>query len=116
VVFAADGASGTIPHDQLKPLFYGDCTDADVAWCAERLVPQPVQPFTAPVTLTADRFGSVPRTYIECVDDGAISIELQRDMHTASPCQTVIALDASHSPFLSMPAALCDALEKAATR
>ena len=46
-------------------------------------------------------------------DDGAIVIDMQRAMVAASPCDKVISLKASHSPFLSMPDELVDALESA---
>ena len=44
----------------------------------ERLRPQPISISTTPVTLTEERFGSVPRWYIECTHDNAVRIELQR--------------------------------------
>jgi hypothetical protein len=65
---------------------------------------------TTELSLTSERFGSIPRAYIECTDDRAISIELQRDMYTTSGVDTVVSLDASHSPFLSMPDQLATAL------
>ncbi len=95
--------TATLDPEQIPGLFYHDCSDADVAWAMERLTPQPLAPFGAPVSLTAGRFGAVPRSYIACTDDRAICIELQRDMIAASPCARVEELPASHSPFLSMP-------------
>ena len=53
---------------------------------------------------------SLPRHYVECLQDRAIPIEVQRSMHAAIPCR-VHALDASHSPFLSMPERLADVLD-----
>jgi hypothetical protein len=45
----------------------------------------------------------VPRVYIECLRDRAIPPALQRQMHSASPCQRLLALDTDHSPFFSKP-------------
>lgn len=96
---------------KIDHLFYHDCAPADAAAAKASLTPQPLAPFGTPLSLTAERFGRVPKAYIECTDDRAISIELQRDMIEKTPGVTVRSLPASHSPFLSMPGELADALE-----
>ena len=59
--------------------------------------------------LTADGWGSVPRTYVVCTLDNAIRPALQRrfiaEADAAYPANptTVVELESSHSPFLSMP-------------
>jgi pimeloyl-ACP methyl ester carboxylesterase len=106
-----EGAGTALLHeDQIVGLFYHDCSPEDQESATARLKPQALAPLSAPLSLTPERFGSIPRAYIECTDDRAISIELQRDMYTASGVDTVISLDASHSPFLSMPVDLAAAL------
>lgn len=110
LIVSEDGASATLATEKLKPLFYHDCSDADVAFAIEHITPQAMAPLTTPAKLSAERFGSVPRAYIECTEDGAISIALQRDMQEKSPCALTASLKASHSPFLSMPGELADAL------
>jgi pimeloyl-ACP methyl ester carboxylesterase len=75
-----------------------------------RLVAEPDLPRATPLRLTPERFGSVPRHYIECLHDRTIPIEDQRRMQALQPCERVIALEADHSPFLSAPDALADAL------
>jgi pimeloyl-ACP methyl ester carboxylesterase len=99
-----------VREEALIEAFYGDSPAADVAFARARLVPQPVQPMTAPVRLTHARFGRVPRVYIGCRRDRAISPALQRRMLAATPCERVIELDCDHSPFFSAPRALADAL------
>jgi len=66
--------------------------------------------FLTPVKTTADRFGRVKRAYIECLQDNAVPIELQRKMQSELPCRPVVTLDTDHSPFFSAPAALAGAL------
>jgi hypothetical protein len=60
--------------------------------------------------LTPERFGGLPRVYVECTDDHALGIEMQRDMVAKSPPVDVRSLHSSHSPFLSMPDKLAAAL------
>jgi pimeloyl-ACP methyl ester carboxylesterase len=110
LVVAPDGVSGTLPADKHRMLFYHDCSDADGAAASARLKPQALAPLGTPVRLTPERFGRVPRVYVECTEDGAISIDLQRDMIAASPPAAVYTLKASHSPFLSMPEELAAVL------
>jgi pimeloyl-ACP methyl ester carboxylesterase len=98
-----DEANGTctLAEDALVPLFYAECNEEDAAWACSMLRPEALAAFTTPVRLTDERYGSLPRTYIECVRDGAITIELQRHMHRQRPCDPVFTIDTDHSPFLS---------------
>jgi len=101
-VASEDGLSSTIEPAALKEVFYGDCSDGEVAWAAARVGPQP----TAPQQTPDANFGRVPRVYIETLRDNAVTLELQRQMQRRHPCRKVIAMDTSHSPFLSVPAEL----------
>ena len=56
------------------------------------------------------RFGRVPRVYIECSGDRAITHAAQRRMQQVLTCAERITLDADHSPFFSRAAELTAAL------
>ena len=58
--------------------------------------------------LTEENYGSVPRYYIECTKDRAITSWLQEKMLADMPCLKVYKLPSSHSPFFSMPYKLTD--------
>jgi hypothetical protein len=109
-IFSEDGVSVTAGEACLRPAFYADCSDADVAFAKARLRPLPVQPASVPVHVTPARFGRVPRVYIECVEDRAIPLARQRAMTAASAPIEVHTLATSHSPFFSAPDALADIL------
>lgn len=91
-------------------VFYDDCSPERTRWATARLVPEAITPRRTPAVLTEGRWGSVPRVYLETTNDRALVLSLQRRMHTALPCREVVALASSHSPFLSMPAALAEQL------
>jgi hypothetical protein len=110
LIVDAEGVGGTMMPDKVREAFYHDCSDADVAFASARLRPQALAPFTTALHLTADRFGRIPRVYVECTDDRALCIEIQRDMIEKSPPVDVRTLPASHSPFFSMPEKLADTL------
>ena len=105
-----DGKTYTFSRDKLPALFYADVSPEDRYRAMERLRPQPISISTTPVTLTEDRFGSVPRWYIECIFDNAIRVKLQRLMVKATPCK-VITMECGHSPFFSNPEELVEHLE-----
>ncbi len=87
----------------LKDIFYGDCPDEDVARAKSLLVLQAIAPMATPVRISAEHFGRVPRVYIECLCDRTISPSIQKMMYMATPCQTILSMETSHSPFFSAP-------------
>ncbi len=106
LIMAEDQSYATIKEEAIKEAFYGDCSEEDVRWAKSLLVPQAAAPLATPIRITENRFGKIPRVYIECLRDRAISPSIQKKMYTALPCQSVITLDTSHSPFFSAPETL----------
>jgi pimeloyl-ACP methyl ester carboxylesterase len=106
-------------HQQLRDAFFGD-VPADVADAAIGLLTPdaPAGIAAGATTLTADGWGSVPRTYVVCARDRALQPPMQRKFielaDAAFPANptTVHTLDSSHSPFLSMPDRLADIILK----
>lgn len=100
----------SVRPEAARAVFYGDCSLEDARWATARLVPEALAPRRTPALLTEQRYGSVPRVYVETVNDRALDVSLQHRMHAALPCREVVALASSHSPFLSMPATLAEQL------
>lgn len=86
-----------------REALYADCTDDDIALARSLLTPEPIAPAATPLRLSDDRYGRVPRTYIELTQDRAVSVALQRRMVEAMPCRAVRSLAASHSAYFSTP-------------
>ena len=105
-----DGLASAVRDDFIVPLFYGDCSEEDISFAKARLVPQAIAILETQVHLSEQCYGSVPRVYIECLQDGAIPIKMQRRMVAAAPCEKVLTLDTSHSPFFSAPEKLTEFL------
>jgi pimeloyl-ACP methyl ester carboxylesterase len=110
MVPSADQKTATLKDGSVVELFFHDCSPADQAYAKSRLCPQALEPLTRKVRISEANYGRIPRAYIACTEDKAISLGLQRDMIDASPCDKVISLPASHSPFFSMPKDLAAAL------
>ena len=102
VIVSEDQSYTTVRADAVKEVFYHDCSDEDVALAKLLLVPQArVSPALS--NITEQNFGRIPRVYIECLQDKAITPLRQKEMYTCLPCQKLISMNTSHSPFFSAP-------------
>lgn len=107
---APDGRTATANPEIIESAFYAQCPDEDIALARKRLVPEALAGFQTKMKTSPERWGRIPRIYIECTRDRAISIEQQRRMHGNLPCSRVFTLDTDHSPFFSMPDELSEIL------
>ncbi|ARR55833.1 alpha/beta hydrolase [Rhizorhabdus wittichii DC-6] len=105
-----DGQRIAVKADRARDLFYADCPDDVAAAAIEALVPTDLGYLAQPVTLSADRFGRIPKTYVHCLRDRAIEMEAQISFRSASPGIDAREIDASHSAFLSRPGELATLL------
>jgi pimeloyl-ACP methyl ester carboxylesterase len=106
-----DVPHGTRVIPRLGPAVFAQLSPPDrVEAAMARLVTEPAAPTSTRLHLTDARYGSVPRHYIECLYDRTIMIKDQRRMQSLQPCESIWSLDTDHSPFLSNPEALADAL------
>ncbi|QWW72451.1 alpha/beta fold hydrolase [Rhizobium sp. WYJ-E13] len=106
----AGGGMLSVSVDSADALFYNEVSEDWLVIAHESLGLEPLSALATPIKVTSSRFGTVPRAYIECTLDRAIPIELQRAMLVNMPCQQVVTLACDHSPFLSDPHALVEAI------
>jgi pimeloyl-ACP methyl ester carboxylesterase len=100
----------TVCPGSLRDIFYHDCPDDVVATAIARIGPEPIAPAATPVAVTPERFGRVPRVYVETRHDRALGYPLQRRMHRHLPCEQVHTLATGHAPFFAAPEALASCL------
>jgi len=112
-VFSSDKASVTLKPEGIAEALYGDCRREEVEQIRPLLAAQATAPLAAPVRVTPERFGRIPRVYVECLRDRAISIAIQRAMYQAAGCERVFTLDCDHSPMFSCPNELAACLDSA---
>jgi len=110
IVRSEDGLSVTVSPEGARERFYADCEEDDIAYCLARIRSQPFVIRDTPVRITPERFGRVPRAYIECTEDRSISIAMQRELVARSPCRSVVSLTTGHSPFIAAPKRLAESL------
>jgi pimeloyl-ACP methyl ester carboxylesterase len=99
------GADGTLefPKEMAAHVFYGCCSEEIQRFAASQLTPEPIDPLSSTVHTTNERWGSVPRYYVECLRDRAVGPASQSRMQLAQPCRKVFTMDTDHSPFFSSP-------------
>lgn len=102
--FDADTGFAHIPVERRRDLFMHRSSDEQVAFSAVNLAQwQTMVPGSEKLSLTPERHGRVPRYYVECTEDRAISIAHQRFMHARAGMAAVATLETDHSPFFSCP-------------
>ena len=103
-------------RDEIKAAFYADVDDRTADAAIALLNPDgPIGIPAEQLTVTPERYGRVPHSYVICTQDNAIPPAVQRrlvkEIDAVSAAPTVVTeLESSHSPFLSQPAALAEVI------
>lgn len=108
--YKLDQGDGTALWDVAKGagMFVNLCSPEDQAWAAARLGRQAWLPSSEPCPL--DALPDCPRAYIACAHDEVIDPAWQVRAAQEQLGVEPVVLEADHSPFLSRPAELADAL------
>jgi len=114
VAFSADGLY-LLPPDA-DAWFHEGYSAADRAWSQARVAPEPALALGAPLRLSAERYGRIPRFYIETVQDRIMPLATQRALVMLNPPVEVLTLDTGHMPIVTHPAELADMLDAIARR
>lgn len=111
VIRSADMTTYTIVPDRVRDLFYHDCPDEVVAYAMPLLRPQIIKPQETPLNLTK-RFASVPKSYIQTLNDHTIPPEFQLELAKDFPEDRLFNMPTSHSPFFADPQGLATMLDR----
>jgi pimeloyl-ACP methyl ester carboxylesterase len=110
LVWSDDRLTSRVPAEAARRIFFHDCP-ADLAEAAaRRLTPQPERGRAVRPRLSAERFGRVPRFYLEARADRSVVPAVQRRMQALVPGAKVAALPTGHAPHLAAPKELADRL------
>src|SRR6516165_9876150 len=92
------GSDGMIPVIDTSDIVYHDCPEDTKALARFCQTPQAVEPLVTPIIWTAERWGTIPRTYIGCAFDRVFPIAEQRRRADLHPGATWIELESGHMP------------------
>jgi pimeloyl-ACP methyl ester carboxylesterase len=110
LVWSPDRLTSRVPVEAAITYYFHDCSPADAMAAAQRLTPQPERGRAVKPRLTPERFGRVPRLYIEAENDRSIFLACQRRMQALVPGAEVVTLPTGHAPQLAAPGLLADVL------
>ncbi|KXJ91199.1 Alpha/beta hydrolase fold-1 [Microdochium bolleyi] len=98
-----------------RQLLYNGVPDERADWAMSKLVPQSQLAVELPVPFAATDV-IVPKTFVVCEQDLAMSVEVQEMIVAAVPGMRSERISAGHSPFLSHPYALAQVVATIARR
>lgn len=115
--FKADRGSALTPYvtisktgfwDELHPDIYReglyhDCAVEDVVLASSLLCREPLRPALSKLTLSGDRYGTIPRAYIRLTEDRAVTPAIQDKCIDQVGVDRVESINASHSAYFSKP-------------
>ncbi|MDJ0929771.1 hypothetical protein [Breoghania sp.] len=108
--WSADGKVSTVPRAAATAILFSDCPPDMAAMAALKLTPQGEGGRALRVTTPPERFGRIPRLYVEATEDRSVLIDVQRRMQQLVPGATVISLPTGHVPQLIAPKLLAEAI------
>ncbi|PXW23161.1 alpha/beta fold hydrolase [Paraburkholderia caballeronis] len=116
LLWSDDRATTEVPPQAALDVFLHDCPPDAARRAAAKLTPQRESGRALVATLTDERFGRVPRIYVEALRDRSVLLPLQRRMQALVPGALVRSIDCGHVPQLARPAELADLVGDALAR
>jgi len=114
VEFHPESQSTTLNPEIYREGLYHDC-DPSISQMAKWILShEPIESGSFCLKLTERSFGSLPRYYIECTEDRAVTPFMQQKMYLEMGVNEVYKLPSSHSPFFSMPESLVSIFQEIA--
>lgn len=109
-VYSPDRKVSHVPPEGAIAHFFNDCGADDARAAALRLTPQGEGGRAIVMRTTRERFGRVPRLYVEAENDRSVILPVQRLMQRLSPGAEVATLPTGHAPQYSAPDRLAAAI------
>ncbi|MGC6470667.1 MAG: alpha/beta fold hydrolase [Flavobacteriales bacterium] len=97
-----DKTYALVKEEEIQNAFAHDITEEAFNGAKPYIVPEPSAPLMYELEITEENFGSIPKYYIECTEDRAIPIEVQRAMYV-DKVEGVFTIESSHTPNFSQP-------------
>lgn len=97
-----DKTYALVKEEEIQNAFAHDIPKEAFDQAKPNIVPEPAAPLMYKLEITDENFGSVPKYYIECTEDRAIPIAVQRAMYDGNVVKSY-SLASSHTPNFSQP-------------
>ncbi|QMU29893.1 alpha/beta fold hydrolase [Adhaeribacter radiodurans] len=107
LIFSDDQKTCLINPLMMEQVFCHDSPADDIVLAKTNLRWQPMAGLATPITVSDSCYGIIPKIYIRCTESKDLD---RRSIVQNMPCQKVIEIPSSHSPFFSMPEKLAEIL------
>ncbi len=104
-----DKTYALVKEEEIQNAFAQDIPKEAFNQAKPYIVPEPSAPLMYELQITDRNFGSIPKYYIECTEDRAIPIEVQRAMYSGL-VKKAYSIKSSHTPNFSQPEKLAQIL------
>ena len=104
-----DKSYALVKEDEMQNAFAHDIPKEAFDQAKPNIVPEPAAPLMYELEITDENFGNIPKYYVECTEDRAIPIAVQRAMYDGK-VEKVFSLNSSHTPNFSQPDKLAEIL------
>ncbi|NHO31591.1 alpha/beta fold hydrolase [Acetobacter fallax] len=104
------GEISVVPPEAAIAFFLQDCPPALAVPAARRFTAQGEQGRALTARLTPERYGRVPRLYVQATQDRSVTLPLQRLMCELVPGTAVRSVDTGHAPHVVAPDTLLDVI------
>lgn len=104
-----DKTYALVKEEEIQNAFAHDIPKEAFDGAKLHIVPEPAAPLMYELQITDENFGQIPKYYIECTEDRAIPIEVQRAMYKGK-VEKSYSLNTSHTPNFSQPEKLANTL------
>lgn len=101
----------TVGNDKTHEAYSQDVPLEQFKAAEKFVVPEPLAPLLHKVELSEEKFGKLPKYYIQALRDNAIPQSLQRKMYTETKVKQVFTITSGHAPNLSQPGKVADILK-----
>ncbi|MEM7338896.1 MAG: alpha/beta hydrolase [Actinomycetota bacterium] len=110
--FSEDFTVASIPPERFAGIFCPDCNDADADAVTASVLDEPAMPLAAPVSLTEENFGAVPKVYVVTAQDVVVGTQLQVTMAARAGADEVFVLDTGHAPYITASDELAELVDQ----
>ena len=97
-----DKTYALVKEDEIQGAFAHDIPKETFNRAKPHIVPEPSAPLMYTLEITEKNYGKIPKYYIECTEDKAIPLEVQKTMYNGNVLK-VYSIKSSHTPNFSQP-------------
>lgn len=112
LVWDSEKPVSRVPPAAIREIFLQDLAEDEARQVIPRFGPQAEGSRALVPDWTGQRFGQLPRLYMEALKDRSVVLPVQREMQRLVPGATVVSLDTGHVPQVIAPEAVADHLAR----